>query len=197
MRKGRNSQNIKSNTLPKKNTSTNKLAKDTSLSVVEQKAVAKALAQEEKKKVANQNSLMHLRHIQEVRCKSLQDSYEIEKSLENYFGICSADNIMPTASGIALALGIRRSDLLEWANGTKPYPNRDIIVKYFSLLEVYDEIAMKEGTIPPLIAIFNAKNNYGYKDEVKVNTASDDLSDEEIERRYREKHEIVSEQYGD
>ena len=167
------------------------------MSVIEAKALGKALIQEEKKRLTNQANLTHLRHIQEIRCKSLQDRYEIEKSLESYFGICSADSIMPTASGIALALGVRRSDLLEWVNGTKPYPNKDIVTKYFSLLEVYDEIAMKDGTIPPLIAIFNAKNNYGYKDEVKVNTANDDLSDEEIERRYREKHEIVSDQSGD
>lgn len=173
---------------------TNKRGKDTSLSVVEQKAVAKALAQEEKKKLTNQNNLAHLRHIQDIKCKSLEDRYEIDKSLSDYFNICARDCIMPTASGIALTLGVRRSDLLEWINGSKPYPNKDVVTKYFSLLEVYDEIAMKEGTIPPLIAIFNAKNNHGYKDEVKMTTSVDDLTDEEIEKRYREKHEIVSDQ---
>ena len=42
--------------------------------------------------------------------------------------------------------------------------------------------------------VFNAKNNYGYSDKTDVKIISDEMSDEEIERRYRDMHEVVSEQ---
>lgn len=163
-------------------------------SLVDMKAVAKAIIQEERKKLANQNNLAHLAHIQKITRPNIQDRQSIDNALTEYFGLCNADNIMPTASGIALVLGVSRNQLLEWVNGGGKYPNKDIVASYYSLLEVYDEIAMKEGSIPPLIAIFNAKNNHGYKDEVTFKSGDEDLTDEEIERRYREKHEIVSDQ---
>ena len=173
---------------------TNKSGKDTQLTKIEEKAMTKALVEENKKKMANQNNLMHLANLQKITRPNIQSRNEIDGTLTQYFNLCTEDNVMPTASGIAMVLGITRTQLLEWVNGGGKYPNRDVVAQYYSLLEVYDEISMKEGTIPPLIAIFNAKNNHGYKDEVTIKATDEELSDEEIERRYREKHEIVSDQ---
>lgn len=167
---------------------------DTQLSKVEEKALIKSLAEEDKRKRANQNNLVHLSHMQKISRPNIQVSEEVDSALTEYLNLCSADNVMPTASGMAMALGVSRTQLLEWVNGGGKYPNRDVVARYYSMLEVYDEISMKEGNVPPLIAIFNAKNNHGYKDEVTYKTSDEELSDEEIERRYREKHEIVSDQ---
>ena len=158
------------------------------------KAVNKVLAEEERRKIVNENNLIHLTHLQALKRPNLADSKDVEQALINYFGLCHADNVMPTTSGLALSLGMTRDMFLKVVNGQIKTENRDIVVKYFGLLEVYDEIAMKRGEIPSLVAIFNAKNNYGYKDRIEIGNTEEDLSDEEIERRYREKHEVVSEQ---
>lgn len=198
-KKEKNLQGIKSNISTKKNTLTSKSVNDTpsQSSYGLTKAVAQAIVQEERKKLANHNNLKHLANIQKLDKPNIQDKREINKTLTDYFNLCTADEVMPTASGIAIVLGVTRTQLLEWVNGGGKFPNRDVVAYYYSLLEVYDELAMKEGHVPPLIAIFNAKNNHGYKDEVSIKSADEDLTDEEIERRYREKHEIVSEQNGD
>ena len=197
-KKQENSHASKSNTSTKKNTLTSKSGNDTqSSSFGMTKAIAQAIVQEERKKLTNLNNLKHLANIQKLDKPNIQNKKEVDKAMTDYFNLCTADEVMPTASGIAIVLGVTRTQLLEWVNGGGKFPNRDVVAYYYSLLEVYDELAMKEGHVPPLIAIFNAKNNHGYKDEVSIKSADEDLTDEEIERRYREKHEIVSEQNGD
>lgn len=119
---------------------------------------------------------------------------DVERACTQFLQLCIEKNIKPTVSGFATALGTNRATLLNWLDGSAKVENRDVILKAYSLIETFDEIAMKEGKIPPIIAIFNAKNNYGYTDKTDVKIISDEMSDEEIEKRYRDMHEVVSDQ---
>ena len=111
-----------------------------------------------------------------------------------YFNACAEDDVRTTVSGLAMVLGVNRLTLIGMVNGTTRVENRDVLAKWFQMLEITDEIAMKEGKTNPVSAIFLAKNNYGYVDEQKVKVIDDELTDEEIEKRYRERHEVVSDQ---
>lgn len=132
--------------------------------------------------------------IAKIKAPDFKKREDVERVCTQYLQLCVDKNIKPSVSGFATALGTNRTTLLNWLNGSAKVENREIILKAYSMIETFDEIAMKEGKIPPIIAIFNAKNNYGYSDKTDVKIISDEMSDEEIERRYRDMHEVVSEQ---
>lgn len=142
----------------------------------------------------NTSLLQHTIEIAKIKAPNFKDRKDVERVCTQYFELCTNSNVKPTVSGFATALGTNRTTLLNWLNGSVQVDNKEIILKAYSLIETFDEIAMKEGKIPPIIAIFNAKNNYGYSDKTDVKIVSEDVSDEEIERRYRDMHEVVSNQ---
>ena len=119
---------------------------------------------------------------------------QVEMSIVNYFQMCQEDVVKPTVSGLAMALGVSRETLLKYKNGETRIQNREAVVRAVQTIEVFDEALLKEGLMPALAGIFLFKNNYGYTDKTEVVKGTDDMSDEEIEKRYREKHEVVSEQ---
>ena len=80
----------------------------------------------------------------------------------------------------------------------KPIP--ESTVKCFTQtgsIETFDELMFKEGKINPVGGLFLMKNNYGYTDKTEVKISDDEISTEEIERRYHEQHEIVEDSNDD
>lgn len=148
----------------------------------------------DKEEKYNSSLLNFTIEVAKITPPNFKSTEDVERCCTQFFELCSKLNVKPSVSGFATALGTNRSTLLKWLDGSTKIDNKDIIIKAYSLLETFDEIAMKEGKIPPLIAIFNAKNNYGYTDKVDHQIIGEEMSEEEIERRYREKHEIVSNQ---
>ena len=60
------------------------------------------------------------------------------------------------------------------------------------MLEIYDETAMKDQKINPVVAIFNQKNNHGWTDKVEIVHNNDRTeTDEEINKRYEDMENIV------
>lgn len=156
-----------------------------------QKQIKYDLAKAEQEKQFNESALLHLQHISNIQNPNPNVPMAIENACDRYLALCTQDNVKPTISGLALVLGVSRRKLIDWVSGGSKNPNAEIVAKYYNAIEVFDEIAMKEGKTPPIVAIFNAKNNYGYTDETKINVATTEMSNEEIENRYREMHEIV------
>ena len=140
-------------------------------------------------KVAN-----HLVNICKIAKPKLNDPKDIDRACSLYFTACAEDDVRPTVSALASVLGVTRLTLIGMVNGTTRVENRDVLVRWYSMLEITDEVAMKENKTNPVSAIFLAKNNYGYVDEQKVKVIDEEASDEEIERRYRERHEVISDQ---
>lgn len=141
----------------------------------------------------NTRVVNHLAVISQIAKPNLNDPKDIDRACYLYFDACAKDGMRTSVSGLAMVLGVSRMTLLNMVNGITRVENRDVIVKWFQMLEITDEIAMKEGKTNPVSAIFLAKNNYGYVDEQKIKVVEDELSDEEIEKRYRDRHEIVAE----
>lgn len=135
---------------------------------------------------------IHTTHLLELGKPNLDNAYEVELAVNNYFLLCQQDEVRPTVSGLAMALGVSRATLLKYANGTTRVNNREIIVMALQTIEIFDEAMLKEGLMPALAGIFLFKNNYGYTDKTELVAGTEELTDEEIEKRYRERHEIVS-----
>lgn len=158
--------------------------------------VANYKEREEKEKWSS-DALEHLSKITMIKKPDLREPKEIIVACDTYFSLCKADNQKPTMSGLAMALGTDRRTLLKWYNGESRVYNREIIQQYFNLLETFDELMFKEGKINPVGGLFIMKNNYGYTDKTEIKVSDDDITNEEIERRYREQHEIVNEEDKD
>lgn len=150
--------------------------------------------EEEQKREWNKIILAHIRKIQKITKPSVQFPSTIERACEQYFDLCENDGVKPSVAGLSLALGVSRSTLLTWVRGEVSIESADTIQHYFNLLEVFDETALKDNRTNAVAGIFLGKNNYDYKDQVEVKRIDErEISNEEIELRYRKMHEIVSE----
>ena len=150
--------------------------------------------EEEQKKEWNRVLIAHTRKVRNITKPSPQFPKTIEKACEEYFTICETDGVKPSVAGLSVALGVNREILLSWVRGEVSIESADVIRQYFALLEIFDETALKDGKTNALSGIFLAKNNYGYKDQVEHKIIDEkERSNEEIEMRYNQLHEIVSE----
>ena len=159
----------------------------------EDKAYLKEIEAEQNREW-NRQVIAHTKHIRQIKKPSPAFPKTIEEACEKYLDICEEDGVKPSVSGLGFALGVSREVLLQWVRGEVSVECADVVKYYFSLLEVFDESAMKENKTNVVAGVFLAKNNYGYKDQVEHKIVDDrEISDEEIEQRYRLKHEIVNE----
>ena len=144
------------------------------------------------KKEWNRAVIRHVKRLREIKKPSPDFPETIERACEQYFTICEEDGVKPSVSGLAIALGVRREQLLDWVNGKVSTQCADVITYYFSLLEIFDETALKENKTNAVAGIFLGKQNYGYKDVVEVHHVEEkETNIEEIEAKYRARKEIV------
>lgn len=137
----------------------------------------------------------------------LNDRGALRERLGWYFDLCSSHCLKPTVSGLGMALGINSGSLRKIASGeifaldtNNPQwttsrernlsrESADLIKKAYELLEVMWEANFQEGSIQPVVGIFLAKNNYGYRDQVEnvivpKNPLGEAGNPEEIVERY-------------
>lgn len=129
----------------------------------------------------------------------LHDEEVVARRLEEYFQIYAKYDTKPTVAGMAMALGMNRRTLIaivnDYATGgagyktALPHEVALVIKKAYSLLEVLWENYSSNGKINPVMAIFLAKNNYGYQDKTEYvltpNSQQDsDYDADSIRKRY-------------
>lgn len=129
----------------------------------------------------------------------LHDEEAVARRLEEYFQIYAKYDTKPTVAGMAMALGMNRRTLIaivnDYATGgagyktALPHEVALFIKKAYSLLEVLWENYSSNGKINPVMAIFLAKNNYGYQDKTEYvltpNSQQDsDYDADSIRKRY-------------
>lgn len=129
----------------------------------------------------------------------LHDEEAVARRLEEYFQIYAKYDMKPTVAGMAMALGMNRRTLIaivnDYATGgagyktALPHEVALVIKKAYSLLEVLWENYSSNGKINPVMAIFLAKNNYGYQDKTEYvltpNSQQDsDYDADSIRKRY-------------
>ena len=151
--------------------------------------------EEELKREWNRSMIMHIRRVHNIPKPSVQFPDTIRRACEQYFDICEEDGVKPSVAGLSVALGVNEDTLLQWVRGEVSIESADVIKQYFSFLQVFDETALKDNQTNAVGSIFMGKQHYGYKDEVVHKIVDNrEISNEEIEMRYRQMHEIVSDQ---
>lgn len=89
---------------------------------------------------------------------------EMQQAVDNYFAECVADDDIVTVCGLALALGMTRETLCSYGKNDK-FSDTVKIAKM--RVENYIEKRLM-GTGNATGAIFNLKNNFGWKDRSEI-----------------------------
>lgn len=105
---------------------------------------------------------------------------EMQEVIDAYFSECLADEKPPTVSGLAFALDMATETL-------RAYGEKDGFSATVKRAKQRVEIALEQrlDAASPVGAIFNLKNNFGWKDKTEVdNTVSiSDMTEDQINNR--------------
>lgn len=136
----------------------------------------------------NRKYLLHSLKIAQLPKIDLNDVSQIEERICTYFSVCADDDMKPSVTGLALAIGVCRKTLWQWSQGENS-DRSNTIKKAYTILNLMMEEYMQNGKINPVSGIFLMKNNFGYSDKQEfVLTPNNPLGEqknmEELEQRY-------------
>ena len=105
----------------------------------------------------------------------------MQEVIEQYFTECSSRDKPPTVAGLAYSLNLSRQGLLE-------YQAKDGFSDTIKRAKQRVEISLEErlDSASPTGAIFNLKNNFGWKDQkdvsadINITKKAEDLTDDEL-----------------
>lgn len=165
--------------------------------VVKQVEKKKTPAEVEKEEYSNK-AIEHIFNVLKVAKYTPQSAEQVYNQGRQYFLLCEQNSIMPTSSGLSMALGMRRKQLLAIATGEIRVQYQEVYQTLWQMLEVYDEAMMKQGKTNAIVGIFNQKNNHGWVDKVEVIHGGDRTeTDDEIKKRYEDVIDIEENQKKD
>ncbi len=99
-----------------------------------------------------------------------QSVQELEKKIDAYFKKCDKDKKPYTITGLALALDTSRETLVNYEDREEFF---DTIKRAKLRCENYLEEGMITNRLNPTACIFNAKNNYGWRDKSEIDHTTD------------------------
>ena len=99
-----------------------------------------------------------------TRNKKYSSPAEMQAVIDAYYLRCEEKGKPITVAGLCLALGLVRQSLLNYQNEYDPEYN-EIIETAKATVHACVEEMMMGGKCPPVAAIFNLKNNFGWKDQ--------------------------------
>ena len=133
----------------------------------------------------------------------ISDARQVENRINEYFDFCEENDRKPNMIGMANWLGISRETVNQWKRGdVRSSTHTDVIRKAVDILEEIWVDYMQNGKINPASGIFLAKNMFQYKDVQDVvispqNNGDQDMSAEEIAKRYLEDGKTVETGFAD
>jgi len=115
-----------------------------------------------------------------------EDAEDLEKQIDEFFGIRKKEGLPPTLEGLAYHLNVNRQTILN-------YEKKDGFAEVIdrAKLKIADIVMSNAliGEYNPTIAIWVSKNHYGYRDKVEQENVNynreitiADISDEDIIR---------------
>lgn len=92
-----------------------------------------------------------------------------EQRIIDFFDYCIEKELRPTVEGFCASCGISRQTYNYWKNGLVKVSERrkEAIEKLEGILLALLSEWSLNGNVNPVIAIFNLKNNYDYKDQIE------------------------------
>lgn len=114
----------------------------------------------------NNKFLSHALAVHSLPPIDTRDPVQVKQRIDEYFGLCVADDIKPTVKGFLNSLRVAKSTLWEWKQGNyRAGTHQAIICEAYDILEALWEDYMMNGKINPVSGIFLGKNNFGYQDK--------------------------------
>ena len=120
----------------------------------------------------------------------ISDPKQVEERIVWYFDKCAEDDMKPSVSGMALALGVDRKTLYDWSRGNvRGVTHSPVVKRAMDILSTLWEDYMQNGKINPVSGIFLGKNHFGYTDKQEIvvepkNPLGEAESPEELKRKY-------------
>lgn len=102
---------------------------------------------------------------------NLLDSAEVEQRSMEYFADCIRTGTRVSPPGLALWLGITSGDLTEWLTTYGTEEHRRTAARIYQFLHSAFADNALAGKTSPQLAIFLAKNWFGYRDSTAIETA--------------------------
>lgn len=138
----------------------------------------------------NARYLRHSLTMLDLPAIDISDPVQVELRIRQYFEQCVGNDMKPTVSGMALALGVDRKTLYDWSRGNyRDVTHSPIVKKAMNVLDALWEDYMMNGKINPVSGIFLGKNHFGYTDKQEIvvkpeNPLGEARSPEEIKQQY-------------
>lgn len=140
----------------------------------------------------NTKYLKHALACWDLPVLDINDDDAVADRIRWYFEHCGADDMKPTVSGLANALGVSRTTLLDWAKGNRRGENSDravMVKRAYDLLNELWEDYMLNGKVNPVSGIFLGKNHFGYTDKQEVTltpgkSLGEEISPAQLEEKY-------------
>jgi hypothetical protein len=138
----------------------------------------------------NTKYLSHALMIRDMPPIDIGDPEQVRGRINEYFALCAANDMKPSATGFRNALRIGKTTLWEWKQGSyRANTHQAIICEAYDVLEALWEDYMQNGKINPVSGIFLGKNNFGYQDKqeyVLTPNSNDSVDAKTIEAKYAE-----------
>lgn len=118
----------------------------------------------------NTKYISHSLRLAKLPKADLQNTESVRSRIDEYFNICLEDDMKPSSTGLAVAMGVSSQYL--WAvrvgeKGKNPEVV-ELLKKAQDILESLMVDYMQNGKINPPSGIFIMKNAFQYKDEQKI-----------------------------
>lgn len=173
------------------------MAKKTETQEIAEKVVHKRPKRSENYKLhmaegENQKFTSHTLQVASLDKVDCYNADQVWGRITEYFTICQNNDMKPSVAGLALAFGINRVTLWDYANGNTRSMSKECVSCYkkaYTMLNAAMEDYMQNGKINPVSGIFLMKNNMGYRDQQEVvvtpqNQLGDQTSAEELQQKY-------------
>lgn len=157
--------------------------------------MAKQQETEQQRKEWNESLFKHIKELKKIKTPCIDDPKDVRRACDEYLQLCENTSTKPTVAGLSTALGVNRNILRKWISGEVTIQTADIVIEYYSIIEIFDETALKENKTNAVAGLFNMKNNFDYKDEVEIRHVDDRKpSIQEVEERLRKRQAILDAQ---
>jgi hypothetical protein len=114
----------------------------------------------------NTKYLSHALAVRNLPPIEISDPVQVRNRINDYFALCAANDMKPSATGFRQALRVAKSTLWEWRQGNyRADTHQAIICEAYEVLEALWEDYMMNGKINPVSGIFLGKNLWGYTDK--------------------------------
>lgn len=141
----------------------------------------------------NARYLRHSIDMWDLPLLDISDAEAVRERIGWYFLHCAENDMKPTVTGLALALGVTMDTMRDWASGrSRKGTHMELILKARMIIEDQMNSYMENGKINPVAGIFLLKNHFGYKDQQETiitpnMTMGEEVDTNEMKMKYLDK----------